>query len=78
MFLLFNFYRFFVPQHPRASSVCKKLKFASFCIGLICVGGFIYYINEKTRYMSERDRTAYIKSTTGIAIAVAVVVALFV
>ena len=52
--------------------------FASFCIGLICVGGFIYYINEKTRYMSERDRTAYIKSTTGIAIAVAVVVALFV
>ncbi len=46
-----------------------KMGFFAFCLGALCVGGFVVYVVKKTKHMSHADRVEYVKTATGICIA---------
>ena len=52
--------------------------FFAFCLGALCVGGFVVYIVKKTKHMSQVDREKYVKSAVGICIASVIVTIIFV
>ena len=52
--------------------------FFAFCLGALCVGGFVVYIVKKTKHMSHADRVEYVKTAVGICIAAVIVTIIFV
>ena len=54
------------------------MAFFAFCLGALCVGGFVVYIVKQTKHMTQVDREKYVKTAVGISIAAVIATVLFV